>query len=162
VSQVDKLRVHIPVPEADAALVNQGDAISLSFPSFPGEAPMTVSVTRVSGSLDPSTRTMLVEAEIPNPDGKLLPGMFGQASIVLTTKVAANMLPARAVRFDESGRAFVYVVDQADTVSIVDVTTGFDDGLTIEILSGVDSGQRVVDAHLNRFTTGQQVQILTP
>jgi HlyD family secretion protein len=162
VNQVDKLRVHIPVPEADAALVNQGDAISLTFPSFPGEGPITASVTRVSGSLDRSTRTMLVEAEIPNPDGKLLPGMFGQASIVLTTKVGANMLPARAVRFDESGQAFVYVVDQADTVSIVNVTTGVDDGRTIEILSGVDSGQKVVDAHLNRFTTGQQVRILTP
>jgi len=104
---------------------------------------------------------MLVEAVIENPNQKLLPGMFGQASIELATKVAANMLPARAIRFDESGQAYVYVVDQNDTVTIVSVTTGIDDGRSIEILAGVDSGQRVVGAHLKRFTTGQKVRILT-
>jgi HlyD family secretion protein len=162
VSQVDKLRVHIPVPEVEAALVDRGDPVSLTFPSFEGEAPVSAEVTRLSGSLDPSTRTMLVEVEIENVDGKLLPGMFGQASITLNANIAANMLPARAVRFDESGRAYVYVVDQTETVSIVNVTTGIDDGRRIEIRSGIDAGQRVVDAHLNRFTNGQQVRILTP
>lgn len=162
VSQIDKLRVHTPVPEIDAALVDRGDAVSLTFPSFQGEAAIQAEVTRVAGSLDPSTRTMLVEAEIDNPDRKLLPGMFGQASITLNANVAANMLPARAVRFDESGQAYVYVVDQSETVSIVQVTTGIDDGHRIEIRSGLEPGQRVVDAHLNRFTDGQQVRILTP
>ena len=105
---------------------------------------------------------MLVEAEIENTDRKLLPGMFGQASITLNANIAANMLPARAVRFDESGQAYVYVVDQAETVSVVNVTTGIDDGRRIEIRSGLDAGQQVVDAHLSRFSNGQQVRILTP
>ncbi len=104
---------------------------------------------------------MLVEAELPNPDQKLLPGMFGQATITLTTKVAANMLPARAIRFDESGQAYVYVIGQDETVSIVNVATGLDDGRSIEILAGVTTGQKVIDAHLKRFTAGQQVTILT-
>ena len=161
VSQVDKVRIHIPVPEVDAVLVNRGDAVSLTFPSFSDEDPIPASVTRVSSSLDPSTRTMLVEVELQNPDKKLVPGMFGQATITLSTKVAANMLPARAIRFDESGQAYVYVVGQDERVSVVNVTTGIDDGSTIEILSGVQSGQRVVDAHLKRFTTGQQVTIIS-
>ena len=104
---------------------------------------------------------MLVEAEIPNPDGKLLPGMFGQATITMGTKVAANMLPARAVRFGDKGQAYVYVVDENEMVSIANVTTGFDDGRSIQILSGVTLGQHVVGGHLKRFTTGQKVTRLT-
>lgn len=159
-SQVSKVRIRVAVPEAESAFVNRGDAMTLTFPSFPAEEAMTVAVTRVSGSLDPSTRTMLVEAEVENPDGKLLPGMFGQASIALSTKVAANMLPARAVRFRESGEAYVYVVSDDATVSEVDVTTGLDDGRSIEVLSGVVAGQNVLDAHLKRFTDGQKVTLL--
>jgi RND family efflux transporter MFP subunit len=161
ISQVDKVRVRIPVPEADAALVDQGDAVTLTFPSFTAEPPIKGTITRCSGSLDPSTRSMIVEAEIPNPDGKLIPGMFGQASISLDTKAAANMLPARAIRFDESGNPYVYVVGQDDTVSVREITTGMDDGNSIEVLSGVDPGQRVIDSHLKRFTDGQRVAVLT-
>ncbi|WP_372721836.1 efflux RND transporter periplasmic adaptor subunit [Novipirellula sp.] len=160
-SQIDKVRIRVPVPETDAPLVNQGDEITLTFPSFTAESPITATVTRRSGSLDPSTRTMMVEAEIDNPDGKLLPGMFGQASIHLSTKAAANMLPARAIRFEESGNAYVYVVDQDETVSIAPITMGMDDGNSIEVLSGVEAGQRVIDAHLSRFTNGQKVSVLT-
>ena len=99
-SQIDKVRVRIPVPETDAALVSRGDSISLTFPSFPAEEAIQATVTRLSGDLDPSTRTMLVEAEVPNKDHKLIPGMFGQATITLETKVATNTLPARAIRFE--------------------------------------------------------------
>lgn len=158
-SQVDRVRVHIPVPEADATLINRGDAVSLVFPSFPEQEPLTASVTRLTHTLDPSTRTMLVEAELANPDGWFVPGMFGQASITLSTNAAARMLPARAIRFDESGGAYVYVVSN-DTVSVVPVTTGSDDGMTIEVVSGLEPGQTVIDAHLKRFTEGQEVRVL--
>ena len=159
VSQLDRVRIHIPVPEDDAAWVDQGDSISLRFPSFPAEEAMTVAVTRLTGSLDPSTRTMLVEAEVINTDGKLLPGFFGQATLTLSTQVASRMLPARAVRFEESGSAYVYVVTNSK-VSVVPVTTGMDDGNSIEIVSGLDSGQTVIGAHLQRFTDGQEVRVL--
>jgi HlyD family secretion protein len=160
-NQVNKVRIHVAVPESDAALVNRGDSLALSFPFFRGETTIDATVTRVSGSLDPSTRTMLVEAEIGNTDGKLIPGMFGQATINLSAKVAANTLPSRAIRFDESGKAYVYAVDDDETVSVIDVSTGLDDGLSIEILSGVEPGQRVIDNHLKRFTTGQKVRLLS-
>lgn len=160
VSQIDKLRVRIPVPETDAPLVNLGDKVTLTFPSFANESPIISSVTRHSGSLDPSTRTLLVETELENTDGKLLPGMFGQASIELETKIAANMLPSRAIRFSESGKAYVYALNETDTVSILDIETGFDDGSQIEIRSGLSHGQHVIDAHLRRFSDGQKVTVL--
>ncbi len=160
ISQIDQVRVRIPVPESDAPLVNRGDEVTLSFPSFSSEANVVATVTRLSNSLDPSTRTMMVEAELANPEGKFLPGMFGQASVNLATKVAANMLPSRAIRFTEAGQAYVYVVASDETISIVDVKMGMDDGNTIEILAGVSPGDRVVDAHLKRFAPGQKVTVL--
>ncbi|MEZ6127201.1 MAG: efflux RND transporter periplasmic adaptor subunit [Planctomycetaceae bacterium] len=161
ISQLATVRVHIPVPEADAALISRGDAITLRFPSFPAEEPMTAEVTRLSGDLDPSTRTMLVEAEVKNSDRKLIPGMFGEASISLSTKVEATMLPARAVRFTESGDAHVYIVEDDSTVTVAPVKTGIDDGHSIQILAGLQPGQQVIDAHLKRFIDGEKVAPLS-
>lgn len=159
ISQLNKVRIHIPVPENDAAFVARGDSISVTFPSFAAEEAMTVPVTRLTGSLDPSTRTMLVEAEVANPDGKLIPGMFGQASITLSTNLAATVLPARAVRFSEAGDAYVYAIAD-EKVTVLPVTTGADDGNTIEITFGLEAGQVVIDAHLQRFTDGQVVKVV--
>lgn len=159
ISQLDKVRIQIPVPEDDAAFVQLGDSISVSFPSFPAEEAMKVAVTRLTGSLDPNTRMMLVEAEVANADGKLLSGMFGKAEITLGTKLAATVLPARAVRFREDGEAYVYLVAD-EKITVVPVTTGADDGNTIEIAAGVKAGQIVVDTHLQRFTDGQVVRVV--
>ena len=155
------MRVHISVPEVDAPLVTRGDSVTLSFPSFPAQESIKGTVTRTSGNLDPSTRTMLVEVEMPNPDQKMIPGMFGQATITLATKSAANMLPARAIRFEDSGQAYVYVVGDDDAISVVPISTGADAGNSVEVLSGLVSGQRVVDAHLKRFSSGDKVRLLT-
>ncbi|MFG0266019.1 MAG: efflux RND transporter periplasmic adaptor subunit [Rhodopirellula sp. JB055] len=160
ISQINRVRVQIPVPENDAPLVTPGDEVRLTFPSFASEAPLIAQVTRRSGSLDVNTRTMLVEVEMDNPDGKLLPGMFGQATIDIDTQTAANMLPSQAIRFDESGNAFVYVVADDDTISIQEISTGMDDGNFIEVLTGVEPGQAVIDAHLSRFIDGQKVAVL--
>lgn len=159
-SQIDKVRIHIPVPEMDAPFVQRGDSVNIRFPSFASEPALAASVSRIAESLDPKTRTMIVEAEVENTDGKWLPGMFGEASIDLETKVAVNMLPSRAVRFDESGQAYVYLVSEDNTVQVTTVTTGLDTGNEIEILTGMVAGQRVIDGHLKRFTDGQRVDPL--
>jgi len=160
ISQTDRVRVRIPVPESDAPMVSPGDSVTLTFPSFPDEPAMTGVVSRIAGSLDPATRTMTAEVDLDNENGKLLPGMFGQATISLTTKVAANVLPARAIRFSETGEAYVYLVDPQQTIAVTPVQTGLDDGNLIEVVEGLSTGQNVVDAHLQRFVDGQKVTVL--
>lgn len=161
VSQLDKVRIRIPVPEAEAALVNPGDAIQFTFPAFADEQ-LEATVTRVSGSLDRDTRTMLVESEVDNADRKLVPGMFAMASITLSTKSEVTVLPARSIRFDETGKAHVYVLQSDETVSMVEIVTGTDEGSWIEVLSPLQPGQLVVDAHRERFADGQAVRVLPP
>ena len=159
ISQIDKLRVHIPVPERDAASVSVGDEVELAFPSYPTEV-ITAKVSRLSHVLDPSTRTMLVEAELDNKEGKFMAGMFGQATIRFASDAVAGVLPARAVRFDSTGNAFVYVIDRDDIVSISPIKIGADDGKLIEVTEGLGNDQRVIDAHLKRFVDGQKVTVL--
>lgn len=156
-SQTDRVRIRVAIPEREAPHVSVGSPLSLSFPSFADEPPLSAAVTRISGNIDSSTRTMMIEAEVDNPEGKLLPGMFGEARIDITPRSEANVLPASAVRFDEKGNAFVYRVSDDSRIEIVSVTLGFDTGTEIEVTSGVQSGQRVVDAHLKRFTEGLPV-----
>jgi HlyD family secretion protein len=160
VSQLDQVRIHIPVPEADAAWVNREDPVRLTFPAFPDEA-IDATVTRVSGALDAATRTMLVECVVENPDRKWVPGMFVMATITLATEPNVAVLPSRSIRFDENGKAFVYALQSDETVSIVEVVTGVDEGSWIEIRSPLKPGQRVVDAHLDRFQNGQALRVLS-
>lgn len=158
IDQIDKVRCRIQIPERDAAFVRRGDVISLTLPAFSGEQ-FQATVSRTSQTLSLETRTMLIEADIQNSEGKLLPGMFGQATLTMSTPTTASLLPARSVRFDAKGSAFVYVVRPDDTVEVTSVSVVSDDGHTLHI-AGLQKDQRVVDAHLQRFTNGQRVQIL--
>lgn len=157
VSRVDRLRCRIAVPERDAVFVRAGDQISLVLPSLT-DGEIRTSVTRTSRSLDRETRTLLVEAEISNADGKLLPGMFGQATVTMRETATTSILPAGAVRFDADGKAFVYVIRDDDTVAVSGVTVISDDGSTLQ-LRGIEPGQRVIGPHLQRFSDGQKVKI---
>ncbi|MEZ6123489.1 MAG: efflux RND transporter periplasmic adaptor subunit [Planctomycetaceae bacterium] len=160
VHQIDRVRCHISVPERDAAYVRPGDRIVLTFPSFSGEQ-IDAAVTRTSLSLDPETRTILVEAELPNPQNRLVPGMFGQAVLSIKSSATVSILPSQAVRFDGKGAAQVFVILDDSTVAVKSLQVLSDDGKTLQV-SGVDPGQRVIDAHLQRFTDGQRVQVLNP
>ena len=158
VAQIDKVRVRVAIPERDTPLANVGDSASITLQALPGQT-FSGAITRLAGGLDESTRTMLVEIDLPNPDGKLIPGMFGQATILLDSRAEQVALPASAVRYDEKGRSYVYVVDGNDVIQVVDVATGVDDGLQIEIISGLTGRERVVGPLLHRLSAGQKVNV---
>lgn len=157
VAKLDTVRVRVPIPEDDATRAGVGDPARVDFRSLPGE-PIAGQVSRVARSLDPSTQTMLVEVDLPNPELRLMPGMYGEATIVLE-RAEGLVLPAGAVRHDEKGRSFVYVVDAGGTVRVVDVETGLDDGNRIQVASGLDGSERVVGPTIDRLQDGQRVRV---
>ncbi|MDA7916204.1 efflux RND transporter periplasmic adaptor subunit [Verrucomicrobia bacterium] len=160
VSKVDVLRVTIPVPERDAVWVTKGDVAEMSFSAFPGQTFMGV-VARRSGQLDPRTRTMKVEVDLPNGEGLLIPGMYGTVVIIMQEK-SAMVVPANAIRFDKTGaESVVYVVQGGSSVARVPVTIGIDDGHTIEILSGLKGSEQLVTGMLGRLQDGQAVTVLS-
>ncbi|MCH7688948.1 MAG: efflux RND transporter periplasmic adaptor subunit, partial [Planctomycetes bacterium] len=155
-------RVRIAIPENDAPWANVGDPVTLQMRAMPGQT-FPGKISRVARALDESTRTMLIEVDLPNADGALLPGMYGEATIILEEIADALVLHAGAVRYNETGDSFVYVVDSVvdnvGTIRIVDVTTGLDDGKQIEITDNLDENDRVVDAMIGRLQAGQKVQV---
>jgi RND family efflux transporter MFP subunit len=160
VSKIDVLRVTIPIPERDAVWVKKGDIAEMSFPALPGETLKNV-VARRSGRLDPKTRTMAVEVDIPNANGRLIPGMYCKVEIIMQEKMAL-VVPSEAVRFDLTGsESIVYVVKDDKSILHVPVKIGIDDGHNIEILSGLNGGEQVVMGMLGRLKDGQEVSVLS-
>jgi RND family efflux transporter MFP subunit len=158
IARLDKVRIRVPVPERDAPLATVGDQVTITLQALPGEI-FEGEISRVAGALDEHTRTMLVEIDLPNPDGRLRPGMFGQATITLADPGGTLTLPANAVRFDEQGKGYVYVVDASNQVAITEVETGIDDGEQIEITAGLKGDERIVGPLLRRLKAGQEVTI---
>jgi RND family efflux transporter MFP subunit len=158
VSQFDRVRVRVYVPERDVPETTVGDEVSITLQALPDEV-FPGEIFRIAGVLDEQTRTMMVEIDIDNDDGRIRPGMFGQASITLAPANNSLMLPANAVRFDGKGKAYVYVVDADNKVSIAPIQTGLDDGAQIEITAGLNDSDQVVGPLLHRLKADQIVQV---
>ena len=157
IAQLDRVRVRVSIPERDAPWVTVGDPATLILLSMPGQ-PLAAAVARTAASLHMGTRTLQVEIDLPNDDRALLPGMFGEVTIVLEEHEAL-VLPAAAVHHDEVGNSHVYIVDGSDVVQVVDVSTGLDDGREIEIIGGLEGGERVIGSTIGRIRPGAMVRV---
>jgi RND family efflux transporter MFP subunit len=161
VARTDVIRVKTFLPELDSVWADVGDAATVSFDALPGQS-FSGEVSRVSGSLDPTTRTMQVEVDLSNADGRILPGLYGHTEVTLEIHSNALALPATAVRFTEVGDSYIYVIGTNDTVSRRAVATGFDDGNWLEITDGLQGTDRVADGLVGSLSDGQQVQVIPP
>jgi HlyD family secretion protein len=130
VNQTDPVRVFVNVPGSDAAWVRDGDPVGLRLQGAGGEL-FQGKVTRNARSLDPRTRTLRTEIDIPNPEGKLLPGMYVQASITMQHP-GAWALPAAAL-VTEGDQAFCYRVVDGKAVR-TPLQVGLRGGGLVEVL----------------------------
>src|SRR5579862_1787522 len=142
IAQTNLLRTYLNVPQASASDVHVGQMASLATPELP-ERKFTGAVTRTANALDPASRTLLVEVQVPNPEGKLLPGMYVEVDLHLPRKNPPLLLPSDTLSVRPEG-TLVAVVDSNDTVHFQHVVIGRDYGSEIEILSGLSAGQRVI------------------
>ncbi len=160
VAQVDKMRVRVPIPERDAIFVKVGSAAEFTCLAL-GTEPIKAKVSRIARRLDPKTRTMQVEIDLPNSDGRLLPGMYGTVSVELDEKQSALVVPSGAVRFDQTGKeSIVYVVKGGNKIAHVPVKLGHDDGHRIEVLSGLTGSEQIVTGMLGRLPDGAEVTVV--
>jgi membrane fusion protein, multidrug efflux system len=128
------LRVYANVPQSVAPFIRDGDQAAIVVSEFPGRR-FEGSVTRHPEALDSATRTMLVEVDLPNRDRKLLPGMYATADFAIAMPAGAPMVPDDALVFIGS-KVFVPVV-RAGHLHLAPVTLGYDNGLAVEIASGI-------------------------
>lgn len=155
--QVDRLRAFAAVPQTDARGVQIGQKIELRLREFPGQS-FPGTITRTAGALDPATRTLRVEAEVPNADGRLVAGSYAQVRIALASASEVVLLPVSAVSFRGDGAA-VLLVDANDTIARRSVQVGRDLGTQVEIVSGLQSGDRVVKTPSDALRPGVKARV---
>jgi RND family efflux transporter MFP subunit len=154
-AQVDVLRLRLPVPEALAPFVHIGDTAQIEVQAL--NKSFSGTVKRDTDALDPSTRTMQVEIDVPNPKGELQPGMYAQ--VTLDVKRAGNALVVPIQSVDESGsQPTVMLVDGSNHVQKRAVQVGISTANRIEILSGLEAGDRIVATNLSSYQPGELVQ----
>jgi RND family efflux transporter MFP subunit len=141
IQDIQTVKVQIEVPERDIARVSLGSAVRLSVDPYRGET-FRGSVSRVVHNLDPRSRTMGVEADIPNPTGRLKPGMFARVEVLVETRHRALTVPAEAIRLGESTPSVMVVREGA--VETVPVELGAADARGVEILKGLSDHDEVI------------------
>lgn len=154
-AQTDPLRLTLWIPQVYASEITEGQEVTLRIPESPGRK-LTAKVAHAAGALDPVTRTRQVELELPNPDGKLLPGTYGEVSFNLSSTAKALLVPTSTLVTGQDGTRVV-TVGKDNTVSFQNVTVGRDLGRDIEILSGLKSGDVLVSSPSDLLADGETV-----
>lgn len=133
VQRVDVIRVFCNVPESDVSHLRVGMRASVK--PYGLEKPIAGKVTRFAGRLDPETRNMRTEIDVPNPGGLLYPGMYAQVSLETELHQNVHTLPVSSVGTDPNGK-FVYAVQQGRIVR-QPIQTGMMEGGMVEVLGGI-------------------------
>jgi len=157
VAQIGTLRVYVNVPEVDSDLISIGMPVTLVLASAPGRTASGKVVTTAK-SIDPESRTLMTEIQIPNPGGVLLPGSYAQVTFHLTLGQPPLVIPINTLLFRPSGPQ-VGVVDAGGLVTLRDVEIGRNLGTTVEIVSGLKPEDRVVLNPSDSLATGTRVRI---
>lgn len=152
---VNPLKLRTPVPERYARLARIGLPLRVEVDALPGES-FGGSLTRIAAGVDHATRSLLVEAEIPNPEGKLRPGYFAHVTGVMGEETALFIPRSGLYRFAGVERVFIV---KDNSVSSREVKSGVEDGDMVEIAEGLAEHEQVAISSLDRLADGMTVQI---
>ncbi len=134
------LRIYADVPQSAAPFIRNGDQVTVTVGEYP-RRPFPGTVTRHPDALDTETRTMRVEVDLENRDSALLPGMYAIVSLSVSTPSAVPMVPDDALVF-HGGKVFVPVVRDG-RMHLAEVTLGYDNGVNVEVTSGISDSDVV-------------------
>ena len=152
----NRLRLVIPVPEAYTAGVTSGTSLTFSVAAYPGQM-FTGIVSRISQAVDVATRTMAVELDVNNADGRLAPGTFTQVKWPVRRTAPSLLVPTGSLA-STTGRTFVIRVRSGRT-EWVDVTTGLTSGPLVEVFGDLQPGDEIAARGTDELKAGASVQI---
>jgi RND family efflux transporter MFP subunit len=158
IAQTDRLRVYVNVPEEYSRGIKPGQtAADIVLAEFPGEK-FPGKVVRTAEAINMTTRTLLVEIDLPNPKATLLSGSYAEVHLKIPVQVATYLIPVNALIF-RSSQLQVGVVRDGKVV-LADVIPGHDFGSDIEIVSGLKADDQIVMNPPDSLVSGQAVQIV--
>jgi RND family efflux transporter MFP subunit len=154
--QTDVIRVQVHVPQDQIAGLAPGVEIALRIPESPARA-FPGKVSRIAEALEPGARTLLTEAEVPNPDGALKAGAYVRVELKIPRKAGATIIPADALIFNRDGQQVALVENGAAHLRKIAVARDF--GTSLEVTAGVAEGDKLILNPTADLVDGQKVRL---
>ncbi|HEV2135778.1 MAG TPA: efflux RND transporter periplasmic adaptor subunit [Terracidiphilus sp.] len=160
---IQTLRVYTNVPQLYSGNIKRGEKIPLTFPQFPSQN-FEGTLVRTADAIDPVSRTLLVEIDVNNRDGKLMPGALAQVHFRTPPSAPTFIIPVGALIFRREGLQVGTVVNSSrGTVAhLASVVIGQDNGATVQIVSGLNANDRVIQDPPDSLVEGERVTVVTP
>jgi len=157
--QIQTLRVYVSIPQVDSLGAKRGTAAQIAVAEYPGRT-FTGHIMRTANSIDPNTRTLLVEIDVDNRKGELMPGSYGQVTMHLNIGVPSLIIPVPAMLFRAQGLQVATVVN--GHVRLVPVTVGQDDGRVVQVVTGLTPDAQVIQNPPDSILDGEAVHVVQP
>ena len=157
-AHVDKLHVYVYLPQDRAGQIKVGDEVLITQNSAP-DKPVKGRIARTAGAIDPSTRSLQVDVEVPNENRLLLPGSYVEVALNIALG-SALIIPTNSLIFGAGGPFVATVKD--NKILKKKVSLGIDYGLQVEVRSGLTADEDIILNPLDSITDGQTVKIETP
>jgi len=159
VSSMDTVRIFVNVPGVYAPEARPGVKTDINLPEYPGRI-FQGTIVRTANAIDLTTRTLMVEVDIPNRKHELLPGAYAQVHLQLPMKHPALIIPVDALLFRSEGLRVV-TVDAQNHAHLQPITVGRDWGTKIEVLTGLTPKDRIVNSPPDSIVDDEPVRVVT-
>jgi RND family efflux transporter MFP subunit len=156
IASMNRLRIFVSVPQVYARSAQPDTAADITVQELPGQK-FNGRVARTAQSIDPNSRTLLVEIDLDNPKETILPGSFAQVHLKLPTSATTFRLPVNTLIFRSEGLRVATVKD--GTVSLLPIVLGRDFGSTVEVVSGLRGAESIVVNPPDSLAEGQRVNV---
>jgi RND family efflux transporter MFP subunit len=157
ISDTSQLRVYVDVPETFAGSVSVGMPAQVGLNTY-GAKPVTGTVARTADALDPTTRTLRTEIDIDNASQELVPGVYANVKLAVSTSTHDYIVPSNTLLFRSEGLR-IALVDNQQHVHLQPVTLGRDFGNTVEVTEGLQDNDRIVISPSDSIYEGQPVNV---
>ncbi len=159
IAATHELRVYINVPQAFSQVAKPGLTPVLTLTEFPGRR-FQGKLVRTADSIDPSSRTLLVEVDVDNPRGELFPGAFAEVHLQIPTMTSTFIVPVSSLIFRSEGMQVATI--EGDHAVLSRVSIGRDFGTEVEIISGLTGNEQIIDSPPDSLVSGEKVRVATP
>jgi len=153
----------VSLPQFYSANMKQGSKVILNFAEHAGKS-YEGTLVRTSDAIDPASRTLLVEVDVDNKAGELLPGSLAQVHFKIPVAAPSFVVPSAALIFRKEGLRLSTVVNSGgNTVAhMIPVVIGQDDGANVQIVGGLGSADQVIQDPPDSLIEGEKVTVVTP
>lgn len=159
IQSLGTLRVYTNVPEVYTSSIKRGQKVQLTFPQFPNRK-FEGKLVRTSDAIDPTNRTLLIEIDVDNRKGELMPGALAQVHFKAQAVGQTFIVPAAALIFRRDGMRVGTIVN-GNTAHLVPVTIGQDNGATVEVIAGIGPNDRIIQDPPDSLIEGEKLQVET-